>query len=216
MMPPHKEGDSMTEKELMLSGNLYIAQGEELARDYARARRLLRQIHSLTEEQAQERLKLFRQLFGSIGQKFWVEPPFHTDYGCNTYIGENFYANYDYIILDVARVFIGDHVFFGPRVSIYTAGHPIDAQVRNTQLEYGKEVKIGNDVWIGGNTVINPGVTIGSNVVIGSGSVVTKDIPDGVVAAGVPCRVIRAITDADRQYWQEQERRYRELMDKDL
>jgi len=194
----------MTEKELMLSEQLYIAKDEELARDNAKARKLTRLINTATEEQAAYRLQLFRELFGKVGENFWVEPPFRTDYGCNTYIGENFYANYDCIIIDVAEVVIGDDVFFGPRVCIYTAGHPIDAEIRNTQLEYGKKVKIGDSVWIGGNTVINPGVTIGSNVVVGSGSVVTKDIPDGVIAAGVPCRVIREITEQDQLYWKEQ------------
>lgn len=195
------ERNVMTEKELMLSEQLYIAKDSELAKDNAKARRLTRLINMATEEQADYRIQLFRELFGCIGQNFWIEPPFHTDYGCNTYIGQNFYANYDCIIIDVANVHIGDNVFLGPRVCIYTAGHPIDATIRNAQLEYGKKVNIGNNVWIGGNTVINPGVTIGDNVVIGSGSVVTKNIPEGVVAAGVPCRVIREITEQDKEYW---------------
>lgn len=199
----------MTEKELMLSGQLYIANDAELAKDNAKARRLTRLINTATEEQAEYRLQLFRELFGNIGQTFWVEPPFRTDYGCNTYIGDNFYANYDCIFIDVAPIHIGNNVFFGPRVCLYTAGHPVDAEVRNTQLEYGKSIKIGNDVWIGGNTVVNPGVTIGDNVVIGSGSVVTKDIPSGVIAAGVPCRIIRKITEEDKQYWKAQAEQYR-------
>ena len=194
----------MTEKERMLSEQLYVARDEELARDNAKARKLTRLINTATEEQADYRIELFRQLFGSVGESFWVEPPFRTDYGCNTYIGNNFYANYDCIIIDVADVHIGDNVFFGPRVCLYTAGHPIDADIRNTQLEYGKKITIGSNVWIGGNTVVNPGVTIGDNVVIGSGSVVTKDITSGVIAAGVPCRVIRKITDADKEYWTKQ------------
>lgn len=194
----------MIEKELMLSEQLYIAQDEELARDNAKARKLTRLINTTTEEQGEYRLQLFRELLGKVGKSFWIEPPFRCDYGCNTYIGENFYANYDCIIIDVAEVHIGDNVFFGPRVGVYTAGHPIDAEVRNTQLEYGKKITIGSNVWVGANTVINPGVAIGSNVVIGSGSVVTKDIPDGVVAAGVPCRVIRSITDQDKAYWKQQ------------
>ena len=112
------------------------------------------------------------------------------------------------LILDEAEVIIGNNVFLAPRVSIYTAAHPIDAFVRNTKLEYAKKVTIGNDVWIGGNVVINPGVHIGNNVVIGSGSVVTKDIPDGVIAAGNPCRVIRAIEESDRIYWKNQMEEY--------
>lgn len=198
----------MTEKERMLSGQLYIAKDDELAKDNAKARKLTRLINTATEEQAEYRLQLFRELFGGVGNTFWIEPPFRTDYGCNTYIGDNFYANYDCIFIDVARIEIGNNVFFGPRVCLYTAGHPIDAEIRNKQLEYGKRIKIGNDVWVGGNTVINPGVTIGDNVVIGSGSVVTKDIPSGVIAAGVPCRVIREITDADKAYWKEQAEAY--------
>lgn len=125
------------------------------------------------------------------------------------YIGENFYANYDCIIVDVCPVNIGDNVFLGPRVCIYTATHPIDAEVRATGLEYGKPVTIGNNVWVGGNTVINPGITIGSNVVIGSGSVVTKDITSGVIAAGNPCKVLRPITDADWKYWHAKQEEYR-------
>ena len=198
----------MTEKELMLSEQLYIANDAELAKDNAKARKLTRLINTATEEQVEYRLELFRELFGSIGNTFWIEPPFRTDYGCNTYIGDNFYANYDCIFIDVAKIDIGNNVFFGPRVCLYTAGHPIDAEIRNKQLEYGKNIKIGNDVWVGGNTVINPGVTIGNNVVIGSGSVVTKDIPDGVIAAGVPCRVIRRITGEDTAYWKKQAEAY--------
>ena len=194
----------MTEKELMLSEQLYVASDAELANDNTKARKLTRLINTATEEQVEYRSHLFRELFGSIGNTFWIEPPFRTDYGCNTYIGDNFYANYDCIFIDVAKIDIGNNVFFGPRVCLYTAGHPIDAEIRNKQLEYGKNIKIGNDVWVGGNTIINPGVTIGDNVVIGSGSVVTKNIPSGVIAAGVPCRVIRKITEEDKAYWEKQ------------
>jgi len=123
-------------------------------------------------------------------------------------VGENFYANFDCIILDVNKVKIGNNVFFGPRVCVYTAGHPIDATVRNASLEFGKPITIGNDVWIGGNTVINPGIAIGNNVVIGSGSVVTKNIPDNVVAVGNPCKVLRSITEDDKKYWEEKRREY--------
>ena len=199
----------MTEKERMLSEKLYIPMDEALAADCARSRRLVRLINGTTEEQAEYRGQLFKELFGRTGENLWVEPPFHCDYGCHISVGENFYANFDCIILDVCDVTIGDNVFLAPRVCIYTAGHPIDAGVRRRQLEYGKKVVIGNDVWVGGNTVINPGVTIGDNVVIGSGSVVTKDIPSGVIAAGNPCRVLRPITEEDTRYWEELEREYR-------
>lgn len=128
-------------------------------------------------------------------------PPFHCDYGKNIEVGENFFANYNCIILDVAKVTIGKNVMFAPNVSIYTAGHPIHPDSRNSGYEYGIPVTIGDNVWIGGSVVINPGVTIGNNVVIGSGSVVTKDIPDNVIAVGNPCRVIREITEEDRKYY---------------
>ncbi len=199
----------MTERELMLSGQLYIAKDEELAKDFAKSRRLTRLINNATEEQAEYRIQLFKELFQKTGENLWIEPPFRCDYGCHISVGENFFANYDCIIIDVCDVTIGDNVFFGPRVCVYTAGHPIDAEVRNKQLEFGKKVVIGNNVWVGGSTVINPGVTIGDNVVIGSGSVVTKDIPSNVIAVGNPCKVLRPITEKDREYWAEQEKQYK-------
>lgn len=198
----------MTEKERMLSGKLYIAKDEELVRDNKKSRMLTRLFNNSTEEQLKYRVELLKELFESTGKNIYIEPPFRCDYGCHISIGNNFYANYDCIIVDVCKVRIGDNVFFGPRVCIFTAGHPIDADIRNTQLEYGKPVTIGNDVWIGGNTVINPGVTIGNNVVIGSGAVVTKDIPDNVIAVGNPCRVLREITDEDKKYWEKQKEEY--------
>ncbi len=190
----------MTEKERMLSGELYIAKDKELGEMNLKSRRLQHAFNNSLD--GEERQKILKELLGKMGNNCYIEPPLRMDYGCNTYIGDNFYANFDLIILDVAKVTIGNNVFIAPRVSIFTAGHPIAKEIRNKQLEFGKEIKIGNDVWIGGNTVINPGVTIGNNVVIGSGSVVTKNIPDNVVAAGNPCRVIREITEADLKYWQ--------------
>ena len=191
----------MTEKEKMLSGQLYSAQDAELVRDMKKSRWLTRLFNNSTEEQQDYRKQLLKDLFEATGENIYIEPPFRCDYGCNISIGENFFANYDCIIVDVCKVKIGKNVFFGPRVNIFTAGHPIDAYIRNTLLEFGKPVTIGDNVWVGGNTVINPGVTIGNNVVIGSGSVITKDIPDGVIAVGNPCKVLREITDEDKKYW---------------
>ena len=153
-------------------------------------------------------MQLLKGIFGHLEDDAVIVPPFYCDKGTQIYIGRHFYANTGLLILDEADVRIGDHVFIAPRVCIYTASHPIDAGVRRKDLEIAKGVTIGDDVWIGGNAVINPGVTIGSNVVIGSGSVVTKDIPSGVIAAGNPCRVIRRITEEDREYWEKQEREY--------
>lgn len=199
----------MTQKELMLAEKLYVSFDNELKKDAARSRKLTRLFNNTTEEQLDYRTQLLKELFGSTGEHIYIEPPFRCDYGSNTYIGENFYANFDCIILDVAEVHIGKNVLFAPRVCVYTAGHPIDAEIRNIGVEFGKKVTIGDNVWIGGSSVINPGVTIGSNVVIGSGSVVTKDIPDNVVAAGNPCRVIRPITDEDKKFWQAQYEEYK-------
>ena len=134
-------------------------------------------------------------------ENIYFEPPFHCEYGNHIEVGENFYANVNCIMLDVGKITIGDNVLFGPNVSIYTAGHPIHPESRNSGYEYGLPVTIGSNVWIGGSCVILPGVSIGNNVVIGAGSVVTKDIPDNVCAAGNPCRVIREITDADRPFY---------------
>ncbi|MGN0470541.1 MAG: sugar O-acetyltransferase [Acutalibacteraceae bacterium] len=203
----------MTDKELMLAEKLYMID-DELSNDAANSRKLIRIFNDTTYEQREYRTQLLKRIFGSTGEHIYIEPPFRCDYGSNTYIGDYFYANFDCIILDVAEVHIGKNVLFAPRVCVFTAGHPIDAEIRNSGLEYGHSVHIGDNVWIGGNSVINPGVTIGSNVVIGSGSVVTRDIPDNVVAAGNPCRVIRPITDEDKKYWQQQAEEYKNNIQK--
>ena len=199
----------MTNKELMLMGELYkLNDDKELNEDFMRARRLTRLFNSMTEEQMEERKEIIKELFKSTGENVHVEQTFHCDYGCHISVGENFYANYDCIMVDVCEILIGDTVLLAPRVGLYTAGHPIDAAVRNEGLEFGKPVIIGDNVWIGGNAVINPGVTIGSGVVIGSGSVVTKDIPDHVVAVGNPCRVLRKINEEDKIYWEKEREKY--------
>lgn len=191
----------MTEKEKMLAGKLYIID-DELKKDYKRARVLTRLFNATTEEQEEYRRQLISELFGAAGKNCSIVPPFRCDYGSHIYVGENFYANYDCIFLDVCEIRIGDNVMFGPRVCIYTAGHPIDADVRASGLEFGKPATIGDNVWIGGSSVILPGVTVGKNTVIGSGSVVTKDIPDNVIAMGNPCRPHRELTDEDKKYWE--------------
>lgn len=191
----------MTEKERMLAGKLYIAQGDEIVGGILRARQLVRSFNDSDELAFERRDEILRELLGHVGEGSSINPPFRCDYGSNISVGDHFFANYDCIFIDVCPITIGDNVFFGPRVCLYTAGHPVDAEVRNMNLEYGKPITIGSNVWFGGNVVVNPGVTIGDNVVIGSGSVVTRDIPSGVIAAGSPCRVLREITEADRTYW---------------
>ena len=187
----------MTEKEKMLLGKLYNASDAELQKELKRCRKLTRLFNNSTEEDIEYRSKLLKDLFGKVGENIFIEPTFRCDYGKNIYIGDNFSANYDCIILDVCKVEIGNNVMFGPRVSVFTAGHPIDADVRITGLEFGKEIKIGNNVWVAANVVILGGVTIGDNAVIGAGSVVTKDIPANYLAYGVPCKPIREITEQD-------------------
>ena len=144
---------------------------------------------------------MIREILGKCGESVYIEQPFRCDYGSNIEVGENFYANYNLTVLDVARVRIGKNVMFGPNVSIYTAGHPIHPDSRNSGYEYGKEVTIGDNVWLGGNVVVNPNVHIGDNVVVGTGSVVTRDLPDNVIAVGNPCRVLREITEEDRKFY---------------
>jgi len=197
-----------SQKEKMIAGDLYIASDPELAKDSHRGKRLSRLLNNTTEEDGELRTKILKQLFKKTGENIYIEPPFHIDYGSNTTIGENFYANYDCIFLDIAPITIGKNVMMAPRVGLYTAAHPIVAGIRNEQLEYGKPITIGGNVWIGANAIVNPGITIGNNVVIGSGSVVTKDIPDNSVAVGNPCRVLREINDDDRKYWEHEKERY--------
>ncbi len=190
-----------SEKQKMLDGEPYFSFGEELFSERQHAKDLVFKINALHPHLVEERHAIIRSLFGKVGKKFFIEPPFRCDYGYNISIGENFYANYNCTLLDCARVEIGANVMFAPNVSIYTAGHPIHFEPRNKEIEYAFPVKIGDNVWIGGNVVINPGITIGHNSVIGSGSVVTKDIPDHVIAAGNPCKVIRSITEEDKRYY---------------
>lgn len=205
----------MSQYERMKQGKLYCCLVPDSKREEMRRRQLefLDAFNATAFGDYETREKLARGLFKHVGKDVCINKPFYCDYGCNISVGDNFYANFDCIILDVNDVEIGDNVFFAPRVCVYTAGHPIDKDVRNKQLEYGWKVKIGNDVWVGGNTVINPGVTIGSNVVIGSNSVVTKDIPSNCVAAGNPCRVVRDITEKDKEYWEAQAKDFYENLD---
>lgn len=169
------------------------------------ARRLTQKLNTMDRTDFTGIAEIVKELFGKSDGAF-VNPPFYCDYGKHIEVGKNFFANYNCTILDVAKVIIGDNCQMAPNVAIYTAGHPVHPDTRNTAYEYGIEVTIGDNVWIGGNTVICPGVHIGSNTVIGAGSVVTKDIPDWCVAAGNPCKVIRPITEEDRKlYYRDRE-----------
>lgn len=180
-----------TEKDKMLAGELYVASDDTLVKERFAARRLCREFNATPEELLDERRAILKRLLGTSHPETYIESSFKCDYGYNIHVGENFYANFDLIILDVCKVTIGKNCMIAPRVSIYTAGHPVGAQERLSGSEFGSPITIGDNVWIGGNAVINPGVNIGNNVVIASGAVVTRDIPDNVVVAGVPAKIIK-------------------------
>jgi len=182
-----------TEKEKMLNGELYHAGDPELMKERLNARRLTRLFNQTLETDDNQKIELLKELFGSTGKNLYVEPTFRCDYGYNIHVGENFYANFECVFLDVCEIRIGDNCFIAPGVHIYTATHPLNADERISGAEYGKPVVIGHNVWIGGRAVINPGVKIGNNVVIASGAIVTKDVPDNVVVGGNPAKVIKQI-----------------------
>jgi maltose O-acetyltransferase len=181
-----------TEREKMLAGELYDPMDPELSAARARARDLCRALNATREAELEERRAILRELLAQGGETVWMQPPFFCDYGTQIELGERVFFNYNCVVLDVCRVRIGDFTLFGPGVQILTATHPLEAELRRTQ-ELGKPVDIGSDVWVGGGALILPGVRIGSRTVIGAGSVVTRDVPDGVLAAGNPCRVLRSL-----------------------
>lgn len=182
-----------SEKEKMLNSELYDAGDVELTKDRMNARKLSRLYSQTIETEVDIRMELLEELLGTTGNRINIEPSFKCDYGYNIHVGEDFYANYDCVILDVCEVQIGHNCLLAPGVHIYTAAHPLDPNERSSGLEFGKPVTIGNNVWVGGRSIINPGVTIGNNVVVASGSVVTKNIPDNVVVGGNPARIIKKI-----------------------
>ena len=177
----------------MLAGDLYDASDPELVAARERARGLTREYNRTEATERERRRELLDDLFGSVGDGVEVEPPFRCDYGSNLHVGENFYANFDCVVLDAARVEVGDDCQLAPGVHIYTATHPLDAADRTAGPEYAEPVTLGDDVWVGGRAVVNPGVTVGDGAVVGSGSVVTDDVPAGVVVAGNPARLIERI-----------------------
>jgi maltose O-acetyltransferase len=183
-----------TERDKMLAGELYDPFDAELVAGRERARDLCQTLNATREAQQEERRSILNQLFSKGGDTVWMQPPFFCDYGSNIELGERVFFNFNCVVLDVCRVRIGSFTLFGPAVQIYTPMHPLNADLRRRE-EFGKPVEIGSDVWVGGGAIILPGVRIGSRCVIGAGSVVTRDVPDGVFAAGNPCRVIREITE---------------------
>lgn len=183
-----------TEREKMLAGELYDPLCPELVRLRERARDLCQELNKSREAEQGLRRRILTELLGSGGDSAWIQPPFYCDYGSNIALGERVFFNFNCVVLDVCRVTVGDFSMFGPAVQIYAATHPMNARERRTR-EFGKPVQIGADVWVGSGAIICPGVTIGPRSIIGAGSVVTRDIEEGVFAAGNPCRVIRQITE---------------------
>ena len=183
-----------SERDKMLRGELYDPFDPELVAGRQRARDLCQSLNATRETQEDERRRILAELFGAGGDSVWMQPPFFCDYGSNIELGERVFFNFNCVVLDVCRIRIGSFTLFGPAVQIYTPMHPMNAELRRKQ-EFGKPIDIGSDVWVGGGALILPGVTIGSRAVIGAGSVVSRDVPEGVFAAGNPCRVIREITE---------------------
>ncbi len=183
-----------TERQKMLDGELYDPMDADLVAGRTRARDLCQALNASREAEADERRRLLAALFATGGDSVWMQPPFFCDYGTNIELGERVFFNFNCVVLDVCRVEIGSFTLFGPAVQILTPLHPFNAELRRRE-EFGKPITIGSDVWVGGGAMILPGVRIGSRAVIGAGSVVTRDVPDGMFAAGNPCRVIREITE---------------------
>lgn len=186
-----------TEKEKMLGGELYDPLDQQLSDERLQARLLIKRLNDSREDETEERKRILKELIPNAGEDLWLQPPFYCDYGTNITTREKVFFNFNCVVLDVAPVIIGSRTLFGPNVQIYTATHPISHKERASGLEYAKPITIGEDVWIGGSAVICPGVTIGHRSVIGAGSVVTKDIPADVFAAGNPCRIIRPLAPED-------------------
>lgn len=183
-----------SEREKMLAGEPYDPLDADLVAGRERARDLCQALNATREGEADARRAILRQLFGRGGDTVWMQPPFFCDYGTNIELGERVFFNFNCVVLDVCPVRVGDYTLFGPGVQILTPVHPMNAELRRRE-EYGRPIEIGSDVWVGGGALILPGVRVGSRTVIGAGSVVTRDVPDGVFAAGNPCRVVREITE---------------------
>ncbi|MBN7816435.1 sugar O-acetyltransferase [Algoriphagus pacificus] len=183
----------MTEKEKMLAGEMYLAADPELIADRMRARKLLKELNDSEPEDVSKRIELINRLLGKSGKNVWIEPPFFCDYGFNIEAGDDCFINFNCVFLDVTPIKLGDRVLIAPNVQMYAATHPTEAKPRGELWEFGKPITIGSDVWVGGSSVICPGVTIGDRSIIAAGSVVTKDVPPGVIVGGNPAKYIKDV-----------------------
>ena len=188
-------------KERMQNGKLYFPTDEALLSEQAEYMEILYDFNNTRPSEGEKRAELLKKLLCGVGKNCYVEPPLHANWGCNTYMGDDVYANFNLTLVDDVKITIGNHVMFAPNVTISAAGHPVEPGLRYRQAQYNLPVTIGDNVWIGAGTVILPGVSIGDNTVVGAGSIVTRSIPANVVAYGNPCRVIREIGERDRKYY---------------
>ncbi|KLE15730.1 maltose acetyltransferase domain-containing protein [Clostridium sp. C8] len=188
-------------RERMQNGQIYTDLEEGLPQERLYGKELVYDYNLTRPSEEDKRNEILKRLFGHVGKNIWIEPPLRVAYGNRTFIGDNFYANFNLVLVDDINIFIGNNVMFAPNVTISATGHPVHPDLRKNGEQFSFPVKIEDNVWIGSNVVILPGVTIGENSVIGAGSVVTKDIPKNVVAVGNPCKVLRPITDRDRKYY---------------
>lgn len=186
-----------TEKEKMLDGELYDPLDQQLTDERTKTRLLVKALNDSREDDTEERTRILKELIPRAGIGLWMQPPFYCDYGSNMIVGEKVFFNFNCVVLDVTYVTIGSRTLFGPNVQIYTATHPVEYRERASGLEFAKPINIGEDVWVGGSAIICPGVNIGDRSIIGAGSVVTRDIPADVFAAGNPCKVIRSLSDSN-------------------
>lgn len=191
----------MNTKERMHNQKVYFCDDEDLAQEQLKCLDLLYDFNHTRPTELPLRQKLLQRFFAKIGDNCYIEPPLHANWGKHTYLGKNVYANFNLTLVDDTDIYIGDYVMIGPNVTLATAGHPIDPVYREKVAQFNIPIHIGRNVWIGANTVVLPGVTIGDNSVIGAGSVVTKDIPSNVVAVGSPCKVLRPISDRDKEFY---------------
>ncbi|MGN1077145.1 MAG: sugar O-acetyltransferase [Candidatus Gallimonas sp.] len=192
----------MREKEKMHNGGLYLPDDEEILREQTRCLDLLYEYNSTRPTRQDKRQKLLKEMFAEIGEGCYLEPPFHANFGGkHCHFGNRVYANFNLTLVDDTHIYVGDNTMFGPNVTVATAGHPILPELRKKGYQYNMPVRIGKNCWLGAGVIVLPGITVGDNSVIGAGSVVTKDIPPNVVAVGNPCKILRPISDRDREYY---------------
>lgn len=205
--------DEWSMQEKMHSGEIYDPNDENILREQMDCLELLYEYNQTRPHEQQRRQELLRQMFAEIGENCYIEPPFRANWGGrHVHFGKNVYSNFNLTLVDDTHIYVGDYTMFGPNVTVATAGHPILPQLRQRGLQYNMPVHIGKNCWIGAGAILVPGVTIGDNVVVGAGSIVTKDLPDNVVAVGNPCRILRQVNEHDRQFYCKDRRIPKELL----